>query len=425
MDSDREIVEALRFKRCPIREPHLPEFLNRSWDNLSATTRVEEAVFNSEITLIIVPTPSTAAGDFSNEYVVRVLKDMSPALKRKAFHVVDVVSTVMPGSCERIFKPLLEEMTGKVCCRDFGLVYNPEFIALGSVIRNFLNPDMVLIGSSDSLSAEITASLYRKTCENHPHIALMSLTNAEITKLSVNCYVTTKISFVNQLAAICEKIPGADVDVITDALGMDTRIGGKCMRGGLGFGGPCFPRDNVAFQYFAKEVGILSTLGNKVVETNKGVVGRVVELICGNAKAGGKIVVLGLSYKPNTPIIEESQSVMVVKKLVEKGFRCYLHDPEALGEIREEFGGCVQYIEDPYAGLKDADAIVLLTDWEQYRELDWTRAVRSAQKDVLLVDSWRVLKGQKVHGFRYRGLGVGPRQSEHGGNTEGKAAILG
>ncbi len=309
----------LKSRRNPIDETGLTKLLESAWSNLQIVDTYDAAVQASNITLIIVPTPSLPDGRFTNEYLVKVLEGLSPALKAKeGFHIVDVVSTVMPGSCDDLFKPLLEQATGKRCGIDFGLVYNPEFIALGSVIRNFLNPDMVLIGASDERSGAMVRDLYASTCKTRPTMAVMSLVNAEITKISLNCYVTMKISYANGLAAICEQVPGADVDVITAAIGADTRVGAKCLKGGLGFGGPCFPRDNIAFQAFAEEFGANAVLGKAVVNVNNSIPERLFQKIAVKCPAPAKVALLGLSYKAETHIIEESHSVMLAKAQVTK-----------------------------------------------------------------------------------------------------------
>ena len=209
VDSDATHVDALNAGSCPIDEPGLAELLDRCRGNMEFTTDYGHAVRNSDITMITVPTPSNPDGRFSNACVEAVLERIALALRAKtAFHVIGVVSTVMPGTCERVFAPLLESRTGKKCGRDFGLLYNPEFVALGSVIHDFLHPDLLLIGASDDRSAQTARDLYSSVVESNPYHAAMNLTNAEITKLSLNCYVTMKISFANELAAICEKIPG-------------------------------------------------------------------------------------------------------------------------------------------------------------------------------------------------------------------------
>lgn len=408
VDKNARRVGELERKRCPVRETGLERLLETAWDRFSVTSDLPEAVRRSDITLIIVPTPSGADGRFSNECVESALREIGPALASKGeFHVVDVVSTVMPGSCDGVFKLVLEELSGKVCGEDFGLVYNPEFIALGSVIQDFSRPDMVLIGASDERSAEMVERLYLSSCENEPHIAKMSLLNGEIAKLTLNCFVTTKISFANELANICERVPGADVDAITEAIGADSRVGGKYLRGGLGFGGTCFPRDNVAFQAFAGDAGCEAKISRATVAVNGMVVERLFGLIKANVSEGADVSLLGLSYKQGTHIIEESQSIMLAEKLIDEGYQVNVHDPAALDETREALGRAVEYFSDPYECLDGADAIVLLTRWPVFRELDWERIEGSAKDGCILLDSWRELAGRRFTKLNYIGLGQG------------------
>ncbi|WML35478.1 nucleotide sugar dehydrogenase [Clostridium sp. OS1-26] len=407
-DKNDYIINNLKEKKCPIDENDLPELLENSWDKLKISTDIEYVINNSDITLIIVPTPSNPDGRFTNAYVENVFEEIAPYIKKKSsFHIIDVVSTVMPGSSEKIFKPLLEKLTGKTCGKDFGLVYNPEFIALGSVIRNFLNPDMVLIGASDEYSAQQVKNLYEESCESNPYIATMSLTNAEITKISLNCYVTMKISFANELASICEKIPGADVDEITNAIGADTRVGKKYLKGGLGFGGPCFPRDNIAFQAFANEYGAEARLGKQVVNINNDVVERIYNIIVEKVKTGQKIAMLGMSYKVGTHIIEESQSVMIADKLVKNGYKVIIHDPQASESVKDKLGTLVEYSEDVYEAMEGTDAIVFLTNWEEYNKIDWNKVNEIAAENAVIIDSWRTYKEAKFNRLRYVGLGLG------------------
>ena len=418
VEKNEHLIAELGRRRCPVRETGLAALLETAWDNFSVTTELADAVHHSEITLIIVPTPSGPDGGFSNEYVEAVLCGIGPALASKdGFHVVDVVSTVMPGSSEGVFKPLLEELSGKVCGEDFGLAYNPEFIALGSVIHDFSRPDMVLIGTSDERSAGMIEQLYLSSCENEPHIAKMSLLNGEITKLSLNCFVTTKISFANELSNICDRIPGADVDAITEAIGADSRVGGRYLRGGLGFGGTCFPRDNVAFQAFTRDIGYEARISRATVAVNDMVVEKLYGLIkdalssiedkASKSQKGLNVALLGLSYKQGTHIIEESQSIMLADRLIDAGFDVNVHDPAALEDAAEELGGAVEYWSDPYQCVHGADAIVLLTRWPAFRELDWEWIESSAKDGCVLLDSWRELAARKFTKFRYIGLGLG------------------
>ncbi|MEJ2069637.1 MAG: nucleotide sugar dehydrogenase [Syntrophobacterales bacterium] len=407
-DADPAVMASLQARENPLQETGLDDLLAQAWSNLSLTNQPATLVQDTDISLIIVPTPSQPDGCFSNQAVETVLRLIGPALRqKKTFHVVDIVSTVMPGSCLRVFQPLLEKLSGKICGKDFGLAYNPEFIALGSVIHNFLNPDLVLIGASDPLTGEVVRQLYRYSCDNQPHFALMSLINAEITKLSLNCYVTMKITFANELAAICELLPGAEANVITRALGADTRIGGKCLKGGLGFGGPCFPRDNLAFQAFAREAGWEAQLAPRVIEVNNDIPRRLVGLLRRYLREKSHVALLGIAYKPDTPVVEESQALMVAQQLAQAGFTVQVHDPRALYQARKILGDLVHYCPDPQICLKNAHAIVLLTNWPIYARWDWPALAELTAPEPLLLDCWGTLKGKIPPKFRYLCVGVG------------------
>jgi len=268
---------------------------------------------------------------------------------------------------------------------------------------------MVLIGVSDERSAEMARELYTQTCDNDPHLAIMSLVNAEITKLSVNCFCTTKISFANELAMLCERMPGADVDIVTSALGSDTRIGPKYISGGLGFGGPCFPRDNKAFQHFAHGVGQDALLAPQVVAINRQVVAHVTEVVKNKVGASGKVAVLGLSYKPDTHIIEESQSVELALDLKKNDYDVVVFDPKALETAKRELGNRVEYAESIEYALTSADCVVLMTRWPEFETYDWDALAALTNDNACLIDSWRLLKDKQPKGFRYHGIGLGDR----------------
>lgn len=416
VDSNDQHVEALNDGLCPIDEPGLAEMLEACRHRMEFTVDCSYAIGNSEMTLITVPTPSNPDGRFSNAYVETVLDRIGPALKaKKDFHVIGIVSTVMPGTCEHVFKPTLEKLTGKVCGRDFGLIYNPEFVALGSVIRDFLNPDMLLIGASDDRSSRMAQELYAGVVESNPCCATMNLTNAEITKLSLNCYVTMKISFANELAAVCESIPGADVDVTTAAIGADSRVGRKYLKGGLGFGGPCFPRDNLAFQRCAEDAGVEVHLSPNVVRVNSSVVDRLQAMICEHAPAGSTIALLGLSYKPGTHVVEESQPVMLAERLLDAGYAVRMHDPKAAQGACEALQGRGTFCNDPYDAASGAAVVVMLTTWPEYQRLDMTRLEEKAGAKPLLIDCWRAYRDVKFKKFAYRAFGTWTRST---GGTE-------
>ena len=294
VDADAAKVEALQQGRPPVFEPRLTETIRMAEGRLTATLSVEDAVRDSEITFIVVATPADPDGYFSLRHVLPVCEAIGRALaSKREFHMVVLTSTVMPGATGGPVRETLEKASGKRAGVDFGLCYNPEFIALGSVIRDFLNPDFLLIGESDGHSGEMLESLYRSVCENRPSFARMNFVNAEIAKLSVNTYVTTKISFANMLARLCEKVPGASVDVVTGAIGLDSRIGAKYLKGAISYGGPCFPRDNVAMIALADRLRAPADLPRATNDFNRAQIHGLAELVTRHLGAGESAGVLG------------------------------------------------------------------------------------------------------------------------------------
>ncbi len=300
VDADARKVGAVNELRAPIFEPGLPELLQASAGRLRATQDIADAVRASEITFIVVATPSEPSGEFSLRYALPVCDAIGQALRTKPkFHLVVLTSTVLPGTTGGPICTALEKASGKQVGRDFGLCYGPEFIALGSVIRDFLNPDFLLIGESDPSSGAMLESLYHQVCENRPALARMNFVNAEIAKLAVNTYITTKISFANMLARICEQLPKSNVDVVTKAIGLDSRIGGKYLKGAISYGGPCFPRDNLALTFLAHKLGAPADIAEATQDFNCSQIRWLADLVQQNAAPGETIGILGLTYKPD------------------------------------------------------------------------------------------------------------------------------
>ncbi|MFW5487299.1 MAG: nucleotide sugar dehydrogenase [Desulfovibrio sp.] len=383
MDIRDAYVEGLRQGQIPFHEAGLDVLLAEVKGNLHLTTDMAEAVERTDAALIIVPTPSTEDGSFSNEYLVRVFEGLAPALKAKdSFFVVDVVSTVMPLSSDKELIPLLEELSGKQMGKDIGYAYNPEFIAIGSVIQNFLYPDLVLIGESDSRTGSLMQEVYEKTCDNTPVICRTSVVNAEIAKLSINCYCTMKISFANNLSLLCENIPGADAHEIAALIGNDTRIGTKYIRPGLGFGGPCFPRDNEAFIRCAELAGTKAPIQESVVAVNNSMVDVFVERIHKAVSApDGVVALLGLSYKPETYLTERSQSLDIARELTRRYPRLTVrvHDPMA------KENGPWEQTETVAQCVEGAHVAAILTPWKEYMEVSWAQGMAAGS---VVVNCW-------------------------------------
>jgi UDPglucose 6-dehydrogenase len=408
VDISPPTVRLVNSGQPPVFEPGLADLMAQTRDRLRATSDYQEAVNNSEVTFVVVPTPSENHGGFSLKYVTPAMIEIGRAIKKKrGYHLVALTSTVLPGSCEHGVLPVLEEASGKSCGTGFGFCYSPEFIALGSVIRDFLNPDFLLVGEADARAGDHLASLYKLICENDPPVARMNLVNAELTKISVNSYVTMKITFANMLAALCERLPGGDVDAVTSALGCDRRIGARYLKGALGYGGPCFPRDNAALAYIARQLGVQAILAEATDEFNRRIVDRLVEQVVELVPPDGKAAVLGLSYKPDTNVVEESQGLQLALRLAARGVKVIVYDPVAMDSARAALGQRVRYADSMQQCLNQSDVVVVANPDKQFAEIQ-EKDLPAVSRPVI-VDAWRLLRKDLEHNTRveYKAVGLG------------------
>jgi UDPglucose 6-dehydrogenase len=392
VDISPGFVNAINQGRAPVNEPGLEELIRKNRGRLVATTDCVDAVVATDLTFIIVPTPSEADGAFSLRYVLAAGESIGQALRKKnKYHIVALSSTVMPGSTGGILLPLLERASGKRCGDDFGLCYNPEFIALGSVIHDMTHPDMVLIGEYDARSGDVLVDLYNGVCQSNPTISRMNFVNAELTKLAVNTFVTTKISYANMLAQVCETLPGADVEVVTRALGTDSRIGRKYLKGALGYGGPCFPRDNMAFSALARRNGVPALLAEATDASNRQQVPRLAELILSRVPEGGIAGIAGLAYKPETDVVEESQGLLLAKYLLARDTELVVYDPAAMDNARAALIGRVRFATSLEDCARNADVLAITTPWPEFQALP-AAAMRSGNgRPKTVIDCWRIL----------------------------------
>ena len=406
VDVNPKTVEKINAGQSPIVEPRLNELLQACEGRLQATADYEDAVRSSEVTFIVVPTPSSGKGVFSLRYVKAAVESIGVILRHKAdYHVVVVTSTVMPGSTDFAIKPLLEAQSAKQCGVDFGLCYNPEFIALGDVIRGLLTPDYVLVGESDPRAGEHVASIYERMCENQPPIARMSFVNAELTKLASNCFDTTKITFANMIAGLCERLPGGDVDVVTQALGWRNK-GTRFLKGAIPYGGPCFPRDNVALASLAQALGYPARLTELVHNLNQEHAQRLFALVQAHRREGLTVGVVGLSYKPNTPVIEEAFGTEMARQLAMAGVPVVVYDPLAMESARTLLGDSVAYAASLEECVDRCDLLVLANALPELRTLQWT-----GRRPSVIVDCWRALDRQELPvGVEYVAVGLADAQ---------------
>ncbi len=385
IDIDSEKVNRVNAGLPPVEEPLLAETIASSRARLRATMDVREAV-TTDVSFFIPPSPSLPDGSFSNEFLLKAMQPLAKALRDagKKGHLFVSSSTTTPNACDSVLIPMLEKETGWKCGPDFGFCYNPEFIALGNVINGLLDPDMVLIGESHAEYGEALEATYKKYNRNQPHIARMSIISAELTKISLNSYITLKISFTNQLRMIAEQFPKADIHAMLDALGSDTRIGKKYLRAGLSYGGPCFPRDNRLLAYAARQVGLQAPLAEATDCVNELTKEKLLERVENSVTKKDVIAVLGLSYKPDTYITEESAGLYLAQNLKRRGYKVLVHDygaTPANSPSLHEF----EVIADlsALATRNDVKLAVLCCPWPQYK------AVKFASETKVLAP-WKI-----------------------------------
>jgi len=403
VDINSALVKLISQKKAPFKEDSLDMFLEKSGKYLTATENTFDACLSAEIIFLVLPTPSKKDGSFSLKYIDSSLLQIGAAIKAStcSFPLVVLTSTVMPGDCENKIIPLLEKITSKKCGKGFGFCYNPEFIALGSVIRDMQYPDMVLIGESDKKSGDKLYGVYKTILKNQALVERMSLVNAEIVKLSINTFVTTKISYANMLTQICNEIKGAHIDVVSSAIGRDSRIGNKYLKGGTPFGGPCFPRDNRAFQQVAKRNKLSAFLADYTDRTNSNHLDYIFKQIESLPKSIKKVGILGLSYKPFTPVTEESAGVILAQKLVRKKYSVYAFDPMVDNvTIKIKLAKSLKDL------VRKVDLVIIMNPDESYSRLKPS----DINKKAFILDCWRILDTKKWAGNKNLiSLGIGKK----------------
>lgn len=374
-------LELLARDGADLGEPDLARMLAENSSRLHLGGDTAAAVAAAEVTFMIVPTPSHPLGHFDLSLVLQACRQVGEALARKEDgHVVVLVSTVMPSDCADSIIPALESASGKRCGQQFGFCYNPAFIALGSVIRDLRNPDMVLIGESDTAAGSRLVEVQQKMCLNQPPMMRTQIVNAEIAKLSLNTYVTMKISFANTLARLCMQTPQADARQVGKILGHDSRIGGKYLQPGLAYGGPCFPRDTGAFEAFARSKGLGAPLAQATARVNQEQKEFLVDWTLRNHRQG-PIAVLGLAYKPGTPVCEESPGLALCQSLLEKGLKLRIFDPEAACDLP----GAV-FCRSALECIETCEVVVLTTAWPEF-----SRLPGSVLAGKVVLDCWSLL----------------------------------
>ena len=403
VDVDADKIARLNDGQIPIYEPGLDQLVskNKAAGRLNFTTDVRTAVEQSLVIFLAVGTPPKEDGSADLSHIETAALDV--ARHMNGYKVLVTKSTVPVGTGERL-RRLIRENQPRF---DFGIVSNPEFLREGAAIDDFMRPNRVVIGSRDEAAVAIMRDLYRPLYLIETPVVITSLEAAELTKYASNAFLATKISFINEVANLCDLI-GCDVHDVARAIGMDNRIGRYFLHPGPGYGGSCFPKDTTALLSIAKEYGGESLIVDAVVEVNRAQRLRMVEKIerlMGGDIEGRQVSVLGLSFKPETDDMREAPSVDIIRALTERGARVRAYDPVAMEQARKVLPE-VEYAADEYEAATGADVLVFMTEWNQFRALDMQK-IKGLMRSPRIADLRNIYEPQRMRelGFDYVGVG--------------------
>jgi UDPglucose 6-dehydrogenase len=405
LDVDAAKIDALQSGKIPIYEPGLEDLVHRNMraGRLQFSTQFQDWIPDADLIFIAVGTPTRRGdGHADLKYVYAAAAQI--AVHLKGYTIVVDKSTVPVGTAREV-KRVIKEANPKA---DFDVASNPEFLREGSAINDFMRPDRVVLGVESERAEALLRELYRPLNLIEAPIVVTDLESAEITKYAANAFLATKISFINEVAQLCEKT-GADVHAVARGMGLDARIGKKFLHAGPGYGGSCFPKDTQAMIRMAYDAGTSSRIVEAVVAVNEAQKSRMVVKIreaLGGSVANKTIAVLGLTFKPETDDMREAPSLAILPALIEQGARIKAHDPHGMDEARKELPDSVQYTDNIDDAVQDADAIVLMTEWNLYRGLDLEK-LKSMMRGDVFVDLRNVYekKLMQEHGFRYSCVG--------------------
>ena len=406
VDKDKAKVRALRRGKIPIFEPGLEEMVKRTVGEkrLSFTLDLKSAVRKSDIIFIAVGTPMGEDGSADLKHVLGAAQEVARAMN--GYKVIVDKSTVPVGTSELVREAIRRETT-----HPFSVVSNPEFLKQGAAVDDFLNPDRVVLGTTDDKSAELMTELYRPFTRTGAPIMVMDCPSAELCKYAANAMLATRISFMNEIANVCELF-GADVDMVRQAVATDSRIGPAFLFPGVGYGGSCFPKDVQAIVKFAADKKYRFRLLEAVEAVNKSQKERLLtklDSVFGktpNALQGKTIGVWGLAFKPRTDDMREAPAVPIIEGLLARGAKVVAYDPEATSVARGIFGSKIKYAPHAYEALDGVDALLIVTEWNEFREPDFAR-MKKAMRQPLILDGRNLYQPGQVRGlgFTYHSIG--------------------
>ncbi|MDZ7750221.1 MAG: UDP-glucose/GDP-mannose dehydrogenase family protein [Gammaproteobacteria bacterium] len=405
LDVDEDKIRRLEEGGIPIYEPGLEDLVTRNVraGRLGFTLDFEQAIPGADLVFIAVGTPTRRGDGYADlSYVYGAAKDIARYMK--GYTVVVDKSTVPVGTARQV-RRVISEANPEA---DFDVASNPEFLREGAAITDFMRPDRVVLGVESERAEALLRELYRPLNLIESPILVTGLESAELIKYASNAFLATKISFINEMATLCERV-GADVHAVSKGMGMDKRIGGKFLHPGPGYGGSCFPKDTLALVRIAQEHGSSVRIVETTVEVNAATKARMVGKIrdaLGGSEAGRTIAVLGLTFKPETDDMRDAPALSILPMLLEKGARIRAHDPEGMEEAKKVLPQGIEYMDDPYATLEGAEALVILTEWNAYRGLDLER-VKGLMAGNVFVDLRNIYEPEHMRelGFAYTCVG--------------------
>jgi len=409
VDKDAGKIEKLKRGEIPIYEPGLHDLVgaNAGQGRLSFTTDLTETVRDAEVVFVAVGTPSRRGdGHADLAYIHEAAREIAAALT--GFTVVIVKSTVPVGTGDEVERIIAEAAPGK----NAAVVSNPEFLREGAAVHDFKHPDRIVVGTTDNRAREKVAEIYRPLSLNQPPILFTSRRNAELIKYAANAFLATKITFINEIADLCEKV-GGDVQEVARGIGLDNRIGSKFLHAGPGFGGSCFPKDVRALIKTAQDYDVPLRILEAVASVNdnrKRAMARKVAAMFTDGVRGKTIVVLGLAFKPNTDDMRDAPAVPLITALQDMGAQVRAYDPASIGQAKAVLEN-VTYGDNAYACADGADALVIATEWDEFRALDLER-LRKLMKQPVIVDLRNIYPPEEISrsGFDYSCVGRVPGQ---------------
>ena len=423
IDVDERKVEQIGRGAAPFSERSLTPLLKRQVRNgsLKCTTGYE-GVGDSEFVFVTVGTPSDSSGRIDLSHVRAAAHSVGDAISGARRRRIDVLvkSTVIPGTARRLVKRVIEERSGRACGEGFGLCSNPEFLREGSAIEDTMRPSRIVIGPFDSSSGRRALSLYKKFYGERmmPPVVETTPEMAELIKYASNAFLAMKVSFINTVARICEKIPQGHVDSVARGIGLDNRIGTRFMEAGPGFGGSCFPKDIKALIRFAQDIGVDASLLEATLKVNETQPEHILSTADSMLRGlnGRKVAILGLSFKPDTDDVRESRSMMLIEKLIQRGAKVAVYDPVAMERARSEIGSNADFTQNVEECLEDADLAIVMTSWDEFRgirEGDFVNLMKTPR----VIDARRIYDPSRFVATDFAAVGVGPRATARTGNS--------